>query len=148
MGAPALDQKAGCLLAAVFPGFFQLEFLSLLREHLLSPHGPAALSFLRELARLPLCNDLVGAPKGRLPLSPVDGRLQDCAFVRLLLSTAAAAGAGRQRAAPVVIARICFGTADILEQTLQVCGGRLFWPKARRSLRWPRSMLLLPRFFL
>ena len=75
MGAPALDPAAGCLPAADSPGLSSGRFFSRFRGSNCSRcPAPAALSSLRNFLAdqgLPSCNDLVRAPKGRLPLSPV-----------------------------------------------------------------------------
>ena len=54
--------------------------------------------------------------------------------------------AGRRRAAPVVIARICLGTADTFCTASHVCDGRLVG-RRRVAVCDGRSVLPIPRFF-
>ena len=91
MGAPALDPAAGCLPAAVFPGFFQREFLSLAGAFALAarprcpllPSGACSPALVQRPCRGPQ------GPAAPLPCG--DGQLP-----RLFSSTAAAAVAGRR----------------------------------------------------
>ena len=149
MGAPALDPAAGCLPAAVSPGFCQREILLLFCGSNCSRRlVPAALSFPQELPAdtvRPRATTSSGPQGPAAPLPCGDGRLQDREFAGLLLSTEAAAVAGRRRAAPVVIARICLSTADIFYTVSHGCDGRLL-AEGRRSLR-RQFCVLIPRFF-
>ena len=75
-GSPSRRPGDGCLPVAVAsPGSSSGRFCSRLRGSICSRRlVPAALSFLQGLSAdqgLPSCNDLVRAPKGQLPLSPV-----------------------------------------------------------------------------
>ena len=88
MGAPAIDPAAGCLPAIDSPGLFSQGFALVsagafaLAAQLLLP-SPSLRSFLAD-QDLSSCNDFVGAPKGRLPLSPVGtGDCKDHVFALL-----------------------------------------------------------------
>ena len=141
MGAPALDPAAGCLPAAVSPGFLFAGrscscFAGAIALAAWFPlPSPSPKSFPQTKVR-PRATTSSG-PKGRLPLSPVgtgDCRtagLRDCSCRRRRRRWLGGGGL-----LPSSLPGFAIGTADFLAQR-RMSATAVCWPKARRSLRRP-----------